>query len=92
MSYRAVARVLSLDGRWLTCEFFRGGREPAQSCWVEQAEELIVGGMSGSPIITSGGTAFALVTSNGPNPILISSLPGWMVADFLQRPAERSIA
>ena len=62
-----AARVLSLDGQWLTVAVSRYNGMLA-------IEKGIVGGMSGSPII-SDGRAIAVVSTDLANPILAEALP-----------------
>jgi hypothetical protein len=83
-SGKGPAWLLSLNGSWLKCEV-QYNRGPL---WIFNAVDGIVGGMSGSPIITDGGSAIGgvctsggspgkLHTEGGPNPTLTQSLPGW---------------
>jgi hypothetical protein len=78
-----AAFLFSLDRQWFGCKVKSGGR----MLWIEDAAQKIVGGMSGSPIITPDGTAVGVVclsssiaghTSGGPNPLLWDALPGWI--------------
>jgi hypothetical protein len=44
--------------------------------------------MSGSPIVTPGGTAIGVVsTGAGPNPQLVAHLPGWILRSAIAQPA-----
>src|SRR5262249_29321365 len=64
--------LLSLDRRWFQCTVRHYGGE----LWVSNAEQDIVGGMSGSPIVTADGLAIGVVcTSQGPNARLCYHLP-----------------
>jgi hypothetical protein len=77
----ADAWLLSLEGDWFACRVSVRG-----TLWVTDAAKPIVGGMSGSPIITlagavgivclSGGAVDRDHREGGPNPYL--PLPGWM--------------
>jgi hypothetical protein len=56
---------------------------------VHDAAQDIVGGMSGSPILTQDGSAIGVVVTStgdqregGPNPRLASSLPGWLLGEL----------
>ena len=69
---RGSARVLSLDGEWIECTVTAS----AQWLGVDQ-EELVAGGMSGSPILSLDGRAIGLVSTGGQNPILRQNLPAW---------------
>jgi hypothetical protein len=70
---RGVARVLSLDGKWLDCAIERWG----QGLSVENDKKVVVGGMSGSPILSRDGRAIGLVSTGGLNPVLRDCLPAW---------------
>ena len=87
---KVPAWLLSLDGRWFSCTvtYRKGG-----PLWIFNAAEDIVGGMSGSPIITDDGLAIGVVClgggtgiegcrEGGPNPRLMSNLPGWLVGSL----------
>jgi hypothetical protein len=68
------ARVLSLDGCWRDGRIERRGNrlsfEPAK---------LFVSGMSGSPIVAVDGAAIGVVSVDILSPVLIDSLPTWLV-------------
>jgi hypothetical protein len=78
--------LLSLKNRWFACTV---RHFPNGMLSVSDAAEGIVGGMSGSPIITADGAAIGLVclsggtgkvhTEGGPNPRLMGNLPGWLL-------------
>ena len=51
------AQMLSLDGEWFKCRVRSMGR----SLWFDQAEQPIIGGMSGSPIVLPDGGAVGVV-------------------------------
>lgn len=83
------AWLLTLDGRWMRCAIQHSSAWPL---WIENAEESILGGMSGSPIMNDESLAIGVVciaagigldsdtfTSGGPNPRLTYSLPGWLL-------------
>jgi hypothetical protein len=73
--------LLSLDGHWFRCDVQQHGGP----LWISNAAEGIVGGMSGSPILTYDGTAIGVLctsggtgevhTEGGPNPRLMYHLP-----------------
>jgi hypothetical protein len=74
------AWVLSLDGKWLRCTVQNGGRFLA----IREGNDLIKGGMSGSPIIDINGAAIGLVSTSGGagfsfNPSLLDCLPPWLL-------------
>jgi hypothetical protein len=73
---KGPARLLSLDGQWIDVSVTRRG--PHLS--VDQ-NELVVGGMSGSPIVLPDGRAIGLISSRWHNPVTKESLP----ARFLRR-------
>jgi hypothetical protein len=67
------AFVLSLEDEWTACTVQRWRRT-----LVVNEEDLIVGGMSGSPIVAANGKAIGVVsTGGGPNPVLVDCLPAW---------------
>jgi hypothetical protein len=76
------ARMLSLNGQWFRCQVTsNGGR-----LWIVDAEDDIIGGMSGSPILSNDGVAIGVVCAGvsrkgGPNPRLTFGLPGWMLRE-----------
>jgi len=82
----SAASLLSLDRRWFTCQVTSLGR----ALWIKDAVEPIQGGMSGSPIVAPDGTAIGVAClsagpdnlphhEGGPNPVLATRLPGWML-------------
>lgn len=66
--------VLSLRGDWFEIHVTSLGR----TVWTASAEP-IEAGMSGSPIVTQDGKAIGLVSSTAMSPLLVASLPGWLV-------------
>jgi hypothetical protein len=80
------AWLFSLDGEWFRCTV-NGGHGPL---WIKDAAKDIVGGMSGSPIVADGGSAIGVHccssgTEVGPEPRLVSNLPGWLLRDAKRR-------
>jgi hypothetical protein len=88
------AWLLSLEGKWFHCEV---EHLPNGPLWIKNAAEPIVGGMSGSPILSCAGGAIGMVCTSleaegygasgregGPNPRLAMNLPGWMLAETLR--------
>ena len=85
-SLTTEAWVLSLDGNWFACEvkYRANGR-----LWIKNAAEPLVGGMSGSPILSKAGTAIGVACysrghEGGPNPCLTTNLPGWMLHQVIK--------
>lgn len=73
------AWVLSLDQEWLAIAV----RYWCGPLIVVSDSAVVVGGMSGSPIVDAAGFAIgALSTGNGPNPRLTYDLPGWLLARY----------
>ncbi len=71
------AWLLTLDGRWTQCAIKHGG---GRALWIENAEEPILDGMSGSPILNDESSAIGVVsTGGGPNPRLTHCLPSWVL-------------
>ena len=88
----ASAWLLSLDLKWFRCRVIAPGRSIA----IDEQEQPIRGGMSGSPIVDDTGRAIGLV-SNGTyihsggevvegashgNPRLTDCLPGWLLREL----------
>jgi hypothetical protein len=77
------AWFLSLDDRWFPCAAFYNG----QVLVTRNEAEPVVGGMSGSPVITDDGAAVALVSTTGGDqtacPGIIDNLPGWLLDAML---------
>ena len=76
------AWLLSLEQKWFQCtvEYINDG-----PLWISESAQPIVGGMSGSPIISDEGMAIGVVClgggeqhEGGPNPRLVRDLPGWL--------------
>ena len=64
--------MLSLDGEWAECTV------TAFRKWLSVDQgELVVGGMSGSPILSPDGRAIGLMATGEQNPILKENLPRW---------------
>jgi hypothetical protein len=86
------AWLLSLDKRWCQCDVsHNGGR-----LWFSGAADGIRGGMSGSPVLLSDGSAIGIVctagglaalTEGGPNARLMDNLPGWLLRAFASHAA-----
>ena len=82
----ADAWLLSLEGQWFACRLSAQG-----AIWVTDAARPIIGGMSGSPIITCNGAVGIICfgdreavddgIESGPNPYLPFALPGWMLRE-----------
>jgi hypothetical protein len=84
INYKSPARLLSREGEWFRCTVARSPR--GYSLWIEDIEQPIVGGMSGSPIVTDSGAAVGLIcTTTGPHPRLLDNLPGWISQQLLSR-------
>lgn len=92
----ADAWLLALDGGWFSCRV-----SCHRGIWISNADKPIVGGMSGSPILTqrgaigvlsvSGGTGSDLDehTEGGPQAYLPFAFPGWMLERSAGGSAER---
>ncbi len=93
------AWLLGLDNVWGECVVQRFGGPPWSSLVIMKAEQEIVVGMSGSPIVDGKGNAIGVLSSTigsevreqvgGPGPCLVDSLPGWFLREFgfLKRPS-----
>jgi hypothetical protein len=75
---KGPARVLSLDGHWLDGQVSR-----KHAMLVFEPEELIINGMSGSPILDASGAAIAVIACNLRNPVIIECLSAYLVRDIL---------
>jgi hypothetical protein len=71
---RGAVRLLSLDGKWIKARVLRYKR-----CLTVEPEELVVSGMSGSPILSLDGGAIGAVSNGSMNPILTESLPAGLL-------------
>ena len=71
------ARVLSLDGRW------HNGRVRRFGVLTFEPEDLIVSGMSGSPILNAEGAAIGVVSVSSMSPVIVDSLSARLVRDIL---------
>jgi hypothetical protein len=79
--------LLSLHGGWFRCTIERVG--PLGPLWLSNLEGKVIGGMSGSPILSSTGKAVGIVCTSaeddrgvahephGPNPALDRNMPKW---------------
>jgi hypothetical protein len=76
------AWLLSPDGQWFRCTASHNGGP----LWLDNSDESIVGGMSGSPIVADDGCAIGVVctgnesdvgSDSGPQPRLAYNLPVW---------------
>ena len=58
---KCPARLLSFNGRWFPCtvEHHNSG-----TLWISNAAEVIIGGMSGSPIIADDGSAIGVICTS----------------------------
>jgi len=84
VSMDRAAWLLGLDGQWFRCAVQHSGGP----LWVSDANEDILGGMSGSPIVQDGAAVGLVSVSSGgaagghrrggPNPRLVHALPGRM--------------
>jgi hypothetical protein len=81
------AFLLSLSNEWFPCSV---EHHPNGPFYIRNATGGIVGGMSGSPIISKNGAAIGIVclsagsskerhTEGGPNPRLMGNLPAWFL-------------
>ena len=71
------ARVLSLDGRW------HDGRVRRFGVLTFEPEDLVVSGMSGSPILNAEGAAIGVVSVSSMSPVIVDSLSARLVRDIL---------
>jgi hypothetical protein len=78
-----IARVLSLEGRWLE------GRVTRRSNWLAfEPEDFFVGGMSGSPIISESGEAIGVASVSNQSPVIVDSLSAELVRKIIACQAE----
>jgi hypothetical protein len=75
---RGVARVLSLDGRWLDGKVQRRG-----GLLAFEPEDFFVGGMSGSPILDANGAAIGVVSVDIMCPVIVDSLSARLVRSIM---------
>jgi Trypsin-like peptidase domain len=71
------AHVLSIAGAWIACT----ARHFGGPLIVEPAD-LIVGGMSGSPLIGATGAALGVVSTANITACLTNGLPGWLLREL----------
>ena len=76
--------VKGLNGRWLDAVAVRYGNGIAV-----EPNEIIEGGMSGSPILDQRHSAIAIFSSNLTNPVLFDALPAWLVRSLVRTNASR---
>jgi hypothetical protein len=88
------ASLLSLDGRWFQCSVKR--HRPDGPLWIYDCGEPIVGGMSGSPVVTGFCAAVIALISETSGcgeeegdwqsvaHSLTRSLPGWLLRQFAE--------
>jgi hypothetical protein len=74
------AWLLSIDCRWFRCDVTLLSR----GLLVERPMEGVVGGMSGSPIVSDEGKVIGVLCKGtsqggGPNPFLARNLPVWLL-------------
>jgi hypothetical protein len=90
-----VGWLLSLDQRWFQCKI---NRQPGGTLWISDATENLVSGMSGSPIMASGGKVIGVhvcgwgevSTEGGPNPAPVRNFPGWLLRELASQTANNS--
>ena len=80
-----AAYLLTPDNTWSRCTVSHV-RYAGAPLWIDDAAEGIFGSMSGSPIMNENGQAIGVVSGisngarcGGPNPRLVSHLPGWLL-------------
>jgi len=87
VNFWAPARLLSSDGRWVSCTI----RHVGGPLWITHAAERVRSEMSGSPIVSESGTAIGVVCTvtapreGGPNARLSDNLPGWLLREASQK-------
>jgi hypothetical protein len=99
LSKDAPVWLMHLDGSWMKCQ-----TRSSRGLWFSGAQKGLMGGMSGSPILsqegqavgvfaTSGGASEELHTEGGPQARLTSHLPGRALQEMTRarkrRPTER---
>jgi S1-C subfamily serine protease len=73
------AYVLSLAGEWTECRLSRPG-------WLMiEPEHAIVGGMSGSPVVSATGAAVGVVSTSNFGSVLADVLPGWLLRKLAKK-------
>jgi hypothetical protein len=68
------ARLLSLEGAWIDCQATNYGGP-----LVIRPEDIVVPGMSGSPLISATGAALGVINMNNVASCLTDGLPGWLL-------------
>jgi hypothetical protein len=96
------AWLLTLSGEWSKCRI--RGLDRNGGLWIIESEHNLQGGMSGSPIVSSEGAAIGVFSNSGgtgmdddshraggPQALLTSHLPAWLVRTLKRRRSRRSI-
>jgi hypothetical protein len=80
------AWLLSLDGQWFRCEVTIGSR----ALTIDSAADKLVGGMSGSPIVSDDGKAIGVAVAtpgDAAQPSLARQLPRWLIERIAGEPS-----
>jgi len=85
------AWLLPLEGNWFGCTV-QYLKDNDGSLWICKTAQPIIGGMSGSPVVSDDGAAIgvvALANASDPeddlgsmNPLLARDLPGWLLRNL----------
>jgi hypothetical protein len=75
------AHVISLAGEWTKCDAARDRSRPG--LLEVEPENVVVGGMSGSPLISATGEALGVVSTSNFCPVLTDSLPAWLLRKLI---------
>lgn len=67
---QGLARVLSLEGLWIECSVTRR----SALLWIDPPD-LVVNGMSGSPVVSAEGRAIGVISTSNLCPVLADCLP-----------------
>ena len=79
---KCKARLLLLDGEWFECSIHRG------NAWLSvEPADVVIPGISGSPIISLDGRAFGLLSTPDQNPILMDDLPRRLLSEMISAEA-----
>lgn len=71
--------MLSLEGAWIECKATRFGGP----LMIEPAD-IVIPGLSGSPLISATGAALGVVSMNNAATCLTNGLPGWLLRALLR--------